>query len=182
MFGRSRSDTSAQLALLDAMVFFAGALLVTGMMFSQRATDSEAHEDGIAGVCDPADLLDALMKASVGEPMELATQRMTTLTGCEEISQVLSFELDELVSGTPAEVFAEFNGIIRGALLAACTPAMELHLVAFVDNGSFDRPLLAIPSPATSVSVAVSSSVTLPSHWGGQYIVVLVLDPASPSE
>ncbi len=181
MFGRA-CDTYAQLALLDAMVFFAAALLVTGMMFSQRPAHPEVDGDDIVDVCDPADLLDALMKASLGGPAQLATVPQTSLTGYEEISQLLSFELDELSSGTPEQVFAEVNQMICEALSAACPPAIGPHLIAFIENGSFDEPLLAIPSPAKSTSFAAAASVSIPSHWGGRYAVVLVLDPALPTE
>lgn len=164
------------------MVFFAAALLVTGMMLNQRVTDDDFDEEGAAAFCDPADLLDALMRASVGVSMELNTSPPATVTGYEEFSEVLSFELDQLDSGVAVEVFAEFNDILRGALSGACTPAMEPHLVAFREDGSYEEPLLAIPSVPDSTALAFAGSVTLPRLSGGQYLVVLVLDPASPAE
>ena len=152
------------------------------MLFNQRGTYDDAREDGSAGFCDPADLLAVLMRASVGTSMEFDTSPSVTVTGYEEFSEVLSFELDELDSGTPVELFAEFNDHLCGTLSGACTPAMEPHLVAFREDGSYDELVLAIPSAPDPTALAFAGSVTLPRQSGGQYIVVLVLDPASPSE
>lgn len=152
------------------------------MLLNQRGTDNGTEEEGAAGFCDPADLLVVLMRASVGTSMELNTSPSVTVTGYEEFSEVLSFELDELDSGTPIELFAEFNDILCGTLSGACTPAMEPHLVAFREDGSYDEPLLAVPSVPDPTALAFAGSVTLPSQLGGLYIVILVLDPAAPSE
>ena len=164
------------------MVFFAAALLVTGMLLNQSGSYDGAHEDGSASFCAPSDLLVVLMRASVGTSMELSTSPPVTVTGYEEFSEVLSFELDEIDSGTPVELFAAFNDILCWTLSGACSPTMEPHLVAFREDGSYDEPLLAIPSAPDPTALAFAGSVTLPRQSGGHYIVVLVLDPASPSE
>lgn len=181
MCGRPLRDDSAQLALLDAMVFFAAALLVSGMMFSQRAADGR-DESAPFGLNDPIELLGALMRASVGRQMELPTDPRVELTGYEEFSEVLAFELDELRSGTLLVVFTEFNEVLCDALLAACTPALEPHLVAFGEDGSLDEPLVGIPRPPDIASIAYAGSMTLPGRSGAEYVVVLVLDPALPPE
>lgn len=176
-------DKAGQLALLDAMVFFSIAMLVSSVLVLQ----TEASSDATVGISDGpptsvGGLLGALMMASIGQPIKIDLGPGLTVMGQESVAECLSAELYALGSGAGPALFVELNEAVLGLLDSLTLPAFRGCLVAVHPEGSSQAPALAIPGLPRASGLSYAASCQLPCEDGSLYTVTLVLQPAASSE
>lgn len=176
-------DKAGQLALLDAMVFFSIAMLVSSILVLQ----TEACSDAAVGISDGSPtsvggMLAALMTASIGQPVKIDLGPGLTVLGQESVAECLSAELYALGSGSGPALFAELNEAVLGLLDSLTLAAFRGWLVAVHPEGSWEAPTLAIPGLPLASSLSYAASCQLPCEDGALYTVTLVLQPAASSE
>lgn len=180
MCGRMRGDRRGQLALMDAVVFFSIAMLVSGIIVIHSGTVLR----GEAIISDDAstrteEMLHVLLASSIGERMSIALVPELTIAGHETISECLSAELYALTCGADTTAFARLNEAVASAIRAMCGPAMSACLLVLGPDGSSESVLLAIPRLCEPDMLAYSSSFGLPCAGGLLFTVCLVLEPAA---
>jgi len=172
---------SGQLALLDALVFFSIAILVSGVMISYVGFSSG---DAMTGACEPprdvAEVLSALMAASIGSAVE--SQTGLEVSGHESIAECLSAELYALSLNVERQMFDGLNAAIGEAVEPLSGPLFDWLIIVVDPDGSSDEPCLVIPESHALSSLAYAASTELPCSDGVLYTVILILEPATPSE
>lgn len=118
MFGRnSERDTSAQLALMDAMVFFAVSTIICATLASYVVREGEEEAEGPTVLAGADGLLAVYLQASLGRSFILGADGLE-LTGREQIGEILY-----LVAALA----------VRGHDLSVCDPVFE-HCLAVLDG------------------------------------------------
>jgi hypothetical protein len=181
LFGERARKDSGQLALLDATVFFAAAILLSSIVISFSFGPS--GETGAGGTrIDANEILVALLHASVAERFEIVLDEPLMVTGSETFALCLSLEASMVMAGGSTEPFQAMNDVIRDALLML-SPAGFLPCLAVTekDRGLQD-PLFAIPEMLPRGAEVHSGSAWIPSSTGEELLVVLMLVPALSAE
>lgn len=177
---KSRSECG-QLALMDALVFFSVAVLVSGAMLAYTGSPSREVLPPSGDSPVPVDeMLEAILKASIALAAEAGDG--LEITGREPVSECLSAELYALATGVNGLEFAGMNDAVAGIMGSVCGQVFRPHLVAVHPNGSSGEPFLAIPGPCGPCRLAYACSSELPCEDGLLYTVTLILIPAAPSE
>lgn len=183
MYGDLRKNGQGQLALMDAIVFFSVAMLVSSIVLVQVGAASRDSGDSVVEPpIDVPSMLQALMGASVGRAITIPLEPELRIQGQESVAECLSAELYALSVGCDADVFADLDDAFCDILRALSGPVMTAYLLAVHPEGSSDEPFLSIPGLPQASDTTYSSSVELPCGQGLLFTIVLVLDPASSPE
>lgn len=180
MPGDLRGNSKGQLAFMDAMVFFAIAMLLSGALLAQVRSASDEYSVVVGGAeVDAANMLEVLMAVSIGQTLAITLEKTIVIASHEQVSECLRAELHALASGAEPEAFDALNEAVAEALRALAGPCMRASLVASFGEGSSDEPLLEIPGRCHPAGLAYASSVDLPCGDGVVFKILLVLEPAS---
>lgn len=183
MYGDIGKDGRGQLAVMDAMVFFSVAMLISSIVLVQvGAASRRSGDSALEPPIDVPSILQALMGASLGRTVIVSLESELRIQGQESVAECLSAELYALSGGCYADIFIDLNNAIWDILKALSGPLMAACLLAVHPEGSSDNPLLSIPGPLQTSETAYSSSVELPCGQGLLFTVVLVLYPTSSPE
>jgi len=181
--GSLRAEKEGQLALLDAMVFFAIAMLLSSALISQAERLSENGQAIRTGCPDDAsNVLEVVMAASIGETFLIDLGTEIRIARDEPVSECLRAELYALASGMDIGAFDGLNEAVARVLDAVSGWGSRAHLVAFPAEGTLEEPILTIPGERISSADAYASSTDLQCPRGVAFKVLLVLEPAPPSE
>ncbi len=168
-----------QLALMDALVFFVGAILISSMLLSLPGKASTSTRTSDSSI-ETARLLDSVLSASIGANLTLELDRPVHISRQSLVRDCLAFEADFLVRGEDPDRFSQLNSIVVDMLRECAPSSMEPHLL-FVYR-SYSEPLLALPHLPGEECTRIASSVGLALEGGFEILVVLVLCPSAPSE
>jgi len=177
--GENEAEDSGQLAVMDAVVFFAGAILISAGLLSLPG-QIRGNSDTNDATIDVARLLDTVLASSIGTNLTMDTGRPVTVSRQALVRDCLAFEGEFLIRGGEPEVFAELNLAVT-AIFDGCAPAgMDAYLLLVYRSCS--EPLLALPHLPDEEATRAASSVELTLDDGLELLIVLVLSPSAPSE
>lgn len=179
MSGRMSRDCHGQLAALDAMVFFALAMLISSSTWAyvdDALVGSGA--DGVEGVHDPGQLLSVFLRASIGVEVVLDTDPRVTIPSREEVETCLCAELDATTSGLDGDVFGPLNEVLVSILARLAGIGYSASLSAFRTTEDGLCPMLVLETSECISENRYSGSCELPGSSGSVYLVVLTLGPA----
>jgi hypothetical protein len=158
--GRRWTDCHAQLAVMDAMIFFAVAGLVSSALLANSLGGPAAPglEQADSLRARAADMLRAFLDASLG-------REAVVLSGGSEVV-------------VPAST--DMNDALSAVLHALSGP----HVTAYACVYDMDAPtaVLALPSPPPDSPNVYGSSCVLGEELGAVHSIVLLLDPSPPLE
>ena len=174
-----RSDDSGQLALMDALIFFVVATVVSGLVLADAMPERRAANP--LRSIDAHEMLRVLLSASIGEPATVSTGAGTCLPGDTSVGDCLFFELMALQQGSLRSTFASLESTISRAMVAVCGSALDPHMVAYIVGGMNDEPALAIPGMPQDKSYGAAASIIVPGGPDVSWLLVLTLAaPALP--
>jgi len=177
---RARSDLG-QLALLDAMVFFAAAILLSSIALSFSFDSAGTFAGGNSRV-DAGEVLTAFLHASIAESFEIVLDEPVTVTGGETFALCLSLEASIILGGGSAEPFRQMNEIVGRALSDLCPAGFSPSLVVAEKSTGLGDPLFVIPGAANRSEQVYAASAWIPSANGEELLVVLMLAPTLLAE
>lgn len=164
---------------MDAVVFFAGAVLVSAAMLSYARSPSEAILEADASV-DVARVLDSVLSASIGTNVTVDNGERIVISSSAVVRDCLAVEAEHLFRGGDGEIFSEINDAAL-ELAEECIPGeMDPHFLFVYE--SFSEPLLAFPELPDDGYKRYASHVTVSVDGGAEILLVLVLCPPAPSE
>ncbi len=175
MSGRRRFGRGGQLALMDAMVFFAVAMLASSVLLSYSRSQPLDPLGDADGAGDPAEVLRVFLRASVGAEIELWDG--LTIAGCEPVADCLMAEACWISQGAAPSSFEELDIVLLAMLEKIVAPGLSPHLqvIDTVDGG---QTVLRIERSPAASDVRVSATQEFPGVGGSGYLAVLVLDPS----
>ncbi len=179
MHGRLKRDSRAQLALLDALVFFTVILALCGSMvaYVKMCETSRIDDCGIESV-DVSELLSVFLHASIGASVEIATNTAIEMTGKESMADILMVICDAKLSGTNESFFAPLPTMILEALVRACPSNIEPHLVVLDLTVNPTSEILVLENGPCCEADTSAASQKMLGHDGILLLLVLVLEPA----
>lgn len=181
MYGELRRDRRAQLAVMDAILFFLVAGVVSSVMlanaFGSRVPGDPGLADRLSGRA--AEMLRAFLDASIGRQVVLfADGSELVVPASSEIADCITAELAALEKGVDQVAFRDLNEALCAALSAIAGPSVRA-LVCVHDTGSHDSaPVLALPETPPDSRNIYASSCVLGEEAGAAYLIVLLLDPS----
>ena len=186
MRGKSWNARDGQLALLDAMVFFVIAMLVTNVCFSYLGQSSTSGLDRPSiERCDPGMILGVFLEASLGRSIVIPSSPEVELDGKDQVSDCLLVEIECIEGGGDPLIFASLNQIFLGILLGICPPGMSLLLVSYRAACLTGEPVPIISDPTWTTDERAdvrAASATMSSSEQHVHLVVLKLAPATLPE
>jgi len=157
---RHRSD--GQLALLDAMVFFAISVVVSSVMLSYGKDSGDMGLDPCEGTSDPEMILEAFLNACLGSPVTIRSHDCLTIPERTKVSACLALEVEAMMDGFDPDVFVDLNDAYTIILRRITNPVFEPHLAVLdSDGGDFDAVLM-LPQNSQLGSVVLVASAVLP--------------------
>ncbi|MCU0858975.1 MAG: hypothetical protein MUE55_00055 [Thermoplasmata archaeon] len=175
MYGDRAPDDRAQLALMDAMVFFAIALVTSSIVLSYTDDRPSDLMGAVDGAVDPGDVLRVFLRASVGTDIELWDG--LTVSARESVADCLYAEVAYLTGGANPGSFAGMNEVLLDVLENISPVGTTCHL-SVVDAAGSGEPLLTIERAPAIGGVLLSASQEFPAVMGSECLAVLVLAPA----
>jgi len=163
------------------MVFFAAALVMCSIIVSY-GRPSPLPDSDRRGDSDPAEILQVLLRASIGRSVTIELGGSHHLDGSEDVASCIAVEATALRLGVSETVFASMNEIIVDIVEAICNPIFEPILVVYDIADGLSSHVLRLPDMEPDSMDRCASSVEVPGNDGHDYLVVMVLDPATLSE
>jgi hypothetical protein len=166
---------------MDAIVFFAAALAVCGVLVSYARPSVEPGMN-LQGDSDPAEILRVLLHASIGRPVSIDIEGSHRLDGTEDVATCIAVEVHALSSGASQEAFSSLNAIILEMMNSLCCPVFEPFLIVYYMDDGLPSPILKLPYEDPESENRYASSADIPGEDGNPYKAVLVLNPAALPE
>ncbi len=182
MPGRKVRDDCGQLAVMDALVFFSTAMVISTVLLSYIGPPERGGSGSYDCPTDPGEVLEAFLKASLGKEVRIGTPYDVLLSSGEAVGECIFVEAHLLAEGASKDAFRQLNELLLVALTNITGVHSGPHLLVVAASGDSGSPLLAIPDvPANGTDMVAANSV-LPGEGGERFLAVLVLCPAAPSE
>lgn len=158
------------------MVFFSAAIIVSSTLLAYAAPPSDA---GVGELdIEPASMLEVILRASIGEDIQLSVGGPTLIRENDEIGECLMAEVHAMQEGVDPLAFADLNRVLGRVMDSVCGPCITAQLVILEKEDN--TVALAVPDRVFEVRDAFASSIELVDIDGSRYIVELVLLPAAP--
>lgn len=180
MCGRLTMDERAQLALLDAMVFFAVSMVICGTLMSYVASNAGDPCESVGTGADTDESLAVFLESSLGEGFVLDGLNLE-LTGREQFGETLLLISAMVLQGHPVEVFEPVLSHIEVVLSRVCGPWAALLRTSLADGDEWVT-LMEIGQGPTEDADTESASQNLGMCEGATVMVTLVLCPALLSQ
>lgn len=181
MSPRRESSDRGQLALMDAMVFFAVMLLICSLQLSM-CREEGVYDDmhfGLAGRSDPDSVLPVLLKASIGVRCFVNLESQLEVLACTTVAECLAAEAVAVLRGAPLDSFDELNGVILGIATNISHPLLIPHIVLCHECDDDMSILLRIERrPPSSESPLIAACCDLPQNGDVRLTVSFQLEPA----
>ncbi len=120
MYGKPPHEAAGQLAALDAMVFFAAALVVSSVLLSYVEDSRVVTDEGPDR--DPAEALSVFLRASLGSDVDLLEDGSILIRARDQAGECLLVELSGLSEGLPKETYDRLNEVLSQILSSICSP------------------------------------------------------------
>lgn len=183
MSGDDSRDDAAQLAVMDAVVFFAVAMVISSLFlyYANLGEEIKAPEHG-SGSADPDAVLGAVLHASVGSNIFVPMDAPRHIPADTEVCRCLLLESEQIIGGTPVEAFGELNCAVSWILDRTCNPVFSSCLSVFLLGGSVPEMLFSIGSGGGPSSQRFNSCAEFSLAGGEEVLVQLCLAPALLAE
>ncbi|MBU1157918.1 MAG: hypothetical protein KKE24_01100 [Candidatus Thermoplasmatota archaeon] len=179
MNGRMIRDSDAQLALLDALVFFTVILaLCSSMVAYVEICETYRIDDYGVKAIDVSELLSVFLRTSIGASVEIASGIDIEMTGRESMADILMVVCDAKLSGVDEKFFAPIPSMILEALVGACPSNIEPHLVVLDLTVNPPSEILVLENAPCGETDTSAASQKMLDHEGRPFLLVLVLEPA----
>jgi len=166
---------------MDALVFFSIAILASGIMISYLESSSREAVTGVdAPPVDISEMLSVLLRSSIC--CEVEALPGLEVKGHESVAECLAAELYGLTMNVERQLFEGLNDAIGEVVDTLSGPLFDWRIVVVHPLGGSSEPCLAIPGPRMPCGLAYAASTELPCSDGVLYTVILILQPAAPSE
>ncbi len=176
MCGSLRSDERAQLALMDAMVFFAVSMVICGTLMSYVVSNAGDHYEAVGTGADTDESLAVFLESSLGEGFVLDGLGLE-LTGREQLGETLLLISAMVLQGHPSEVFEPVLLHIEEVLVRVCDPCAALLRVSLAEGVEWVTVMEIGQEPAENADTD-SASQNLGMCEGAPVMVTLILCPA----
>lgn len=165
---------------MDAMVFFAIAMLLSSAAIAHTRNLSDVGEVTGHELIDPAELLSVVLHASICTRFDLMTEPSVAISGEEKVAAVIAAEVVLWRSGMNLAVFEEPNSRIHRMLISVCGPSY-CALLRIVDD-PFGSPAIVVEigEIGSEPETVLASCVELPVDAGPTFLVSLALAPVLP--
>lgn len=178
MSGARVGNGGGQLALLDAIVFFSVAILISSLILSQSYAESlegPQYSDSCYG-CDASSVFEVLLRSSIGETIVVDGLRTFTIHSEATVCECLSMELSALISGEQEDAFESLNEVIIGIAEKAVGLSVipHIHVMRLLD-GSWSTVVAIERAEAVSDNRA-AASFDLPDEISLQSRISLILE------
>jgi len=173
--GKRRRDDGGQLALLDAMVFFAVSSMICATMASHAVNRSQALEAAALGEPNTDEMLSVFLSASVGASIGLEGLSVE-LAGYESFSEVLFLVSAMVMDGQDENLLEPVLSLCSHVLADLCAPWSPLLVLSAEADGNM-ASLLEVGEQAVSDADKYAASQSLGEHGGVGVVVTLVLSP-----
>ncbi|UCE91843.1 MAG: hypothetical protein JSV90_01445 [Methanobacteriota archaeon] len=180
MSGSHDRSADGQLALMDALVFFAVAMLICSIQIA-RLHRELSHEEALSEVdarYDPLMLLHALLRTSIGCSLTLDTEPEVAVRPQARVADCLATQAIGLMSGQAPSAFEDMNGVILAIASSACAPLTAPTISVSVIADGEHVLLFLLGGVAGSGGDRYAASIDLVTHETGRIVVTLVLHPA----
>jgi len=177
---RRESSDRGQLALMDAMVFFAVMLLICSLQLSMCREDGvydDMHLD-LAGRSDPESVLPVLLKASIGVRCVVSLESQLEVLAYTTVSECLAAEAVAVMRGAPLDPFDVLNGVILGIAANISHPLLAPHIVLYHECDDDMTILLRIERWPPSSEDLFAACCDLPEDGDVRLTVSFQLEPA----
>lgn len=171
-----KHDERGQLALLDAMVFFAIALLVSSMLAGMARDAPVAKSDrGEEAYAESA--LRAFLEASLGRTVLLELDGPVEIKPWEKVGDCLMAELHAIRDGRSPSDFEPLNAVLMDMLGSIVARPYRFTLSVFGPLAEGSEPLLALSNlnHTSSGDWVYASSASLGDQDGALLTIVLQL-------
>jgi len=175
--GRTRAG---QLALMDAIVFFSVAVLISSIMLSrtyQEYTD-EVEVQEFDAAYDVSSFLEVLLRGSIGEGMILNVSGLITIRPTTTVSECLAMEASALLNGKSLETFQGMNDLIL--IIAGRMAGQQVVPHVWILHSLNDSwiPVVEIENRSPMSENRHAASFDLPADGADRCRVTVVLEPA----
>lgn len=174
---RGEGAVSGQLALMDALVFLAVAILVSSAMMGHvgdPAGDALSFSDAMPH--PTVDILTVLMRASLGVQMTVDLGRELALPADTSFAECLLLEARAMLGGADEAAFGAFEARLLDVLDSLLGPSLRGHIHVSVSE-DVEPPLVCIEhSPVESLQVSAASQRL--SDDGVRTTAILLVEPA----
>jgi len=165
---------------MDAMVFFAIAITISGILSYNATTEASQHPICSSdGQSDPETVLRVFLDSSIGQEVEMGLNGGVSVSSNSQIGECLKVEIDAIVQGTNVSVFGPLNTMYVLTLESICSPVVEPYLVALQLDEGRTRLLFSLPGEVPESATQYASSSDLPGSEDDRYLILLVLVPVS---
>jgi hypothetical protein len=172
--GRRRWREGAQLALMDAMVFFAVSMVICATLASYSASQGADVADETEAFTDPDGLLAVYLRASLGKEFVLEGPGLV-LTGREQFSETLYLVCALVVQGLNIEEFELVLTHCHLVISGLCDSWYAILRLSLAATTGW-TVLAELGEEASSDSLAASQNLGV--CGGSQLVVTLILHPA----
>ena len=180
MFGERHID--AQLALMDSIVFFLAAMVVSAVLFSTVRQDADRELSGVSWF-DAESALDAILRCSLGTDTNVvAGGEPVTIPSRTEIGECLLLEAHFIAEGDVRTDFVDLELEVSQVLKAVCPPCSEIQLVVSELRNGTPEKLFYIPWDWTETGLVSAATAELAGTDGGTFLVQLRSAPAAAPE
>lgn len=173
MCGRVKGRADGQLALLDALVFFAVAVVVSSVLLSYDRSDGKPELSSGSGTSNPGEILKAFLDASIGDEIPIQFGASLTVHQDKQVSVCLALEIEAILDGIGSGLFQALDRAYMTILERITNPVFQPYLVVLDDEGSTYVPILNLPCAVPGCGVSMASSMVLP--CGGHRCLVEVV-------
>ena len=174
MYGKR--DDGAQLALMDAMVFFTVCAMICATMVSYASLQTGGEVGPLEDPPDIDRMLEVLLDASLGDRIVIGGAGLE-LTGSEDVSEAVLMVSSLVLAGSTEEVFSEVLLRIESILCAVCAPWMHEMSILFLSLDGWAQ-LLDIGTDMEDATDVWCASQNMGSCRGVPLLLTLALSPA----
>ena len=178
--GYRKSGNEAQLAVFDAMVFFAVCLLTCSLLISNAQHSQRSQLDAALASDQAETLLRVYLASSLGVTMEIDRSGLI-VTGHESIADIVATMVELRLDGVDMSPYTGIMAACGSVLSNICPDCWSPEMRAFRADATEMIPLLSFGEHEDRDSDRISASQTITTRDEIQVLLVLTLSPALPS-
>ena len=175
---RGDPGSTGQLALMDALVFLAVALLVSSLMLRQVEGPAEPSVTDLEDTMphSTTEVLAVVMESSLGDRVAVDLWDRFVIPADTSFAECLLLEATAVMAGADASSFEEVEARIQGVVDSLLGPSLRGHLLVVVSEQVETAVVVIEHRPVESMQVSAASQVL--SDDGTRVVVRLLVEPA----
>lgn len=184
MSGPLRKTRAGQLALMDAIVFFSVAILISSIILSQTYQEyrAEVEAQEFDAAYDVSSFLEVLLRGSIGEGLSLNVTGHMAISSATTIIECLAMEASALFLGESLDAFQAMNGLILIIAERMAGQQVVPHVWVLRSLNDSWVPIVEIEESPPLSENRRAAFFDLPADGVERCRITLVLEPALLSE